>query len=340
MLHRPPKPDIPLPFPGPSSALRNAALVVAVCAPAAGCTEVVVRDNPDPAGPEVEVTETFRQLDRPRVDLLFVVDNTPSMETVRADLADAATRLISALDAGQLAWQVGVVSTDVESDATGLLHGDPWIITPSTASGPAAIARALDVPIGSAPTGGLGAATRALTEPLRSGENRGFRRPDAALHIVVLSDADDESTAVLGIDPADAFLEFLDDEATASAQPATLSAVVGDLGTGCVGSTGTALPGDTYIAVAEASGGAVISICEADLGAVIASLGTLVQEGTTRFELQAVPVPETVRVDIDGVRRDADWTLFLTPPAVVMDTPPPPGSTLSVRYTIARSELE
>ena len=176
---------------------------------ALGCTEFVVRDRFRSSPSPVEVTETFEQQDRPRVDLLFVVDNTPSMESARADLTEAAADLVSALDDDRLSWQVGVVSTDIESDESGLLHGDPWIITPSTPSPSSAIARALDIEDGGAPTGGLGAAVRALTEPLRSDENRGFRRPEAALHVVVLSDSDDESTAVLGLDPAGTFLDFL-----------------------------------------------------------------------------------------------------------------------------------
>jgi len=305
-----------------------------------GCTEFALRDNPTPAQTEVEVIETFEQVDRPRVDLLFVVDNTPSMEPARDALAAAATDLLTALDNDQLAWQVGVVSTDLESPLSGVLQGDPWIITPATANGPAALASALDVAAGQAPTGGLGAATRALTEPRRSGENRGFRRGDAALHIVVLSDADDQSSSVLGVDPADAFLELLDDEATATGQPAALSAVVGDPEVGCSGPAGTALPGDTYAEVAEQSDGAVASICQADLGAVVGQLGTLIQVGTSLFTLQAVPVPDTVRVDVDGVRVDGVWTLELDPPAVRLDEPPPLGSSVAVQYTIARSVAE
>lgn|GEM_PF-1428260 len=305
-----------------------------------GCTEFVLRDNPEPTDDEVEVTETFKQVDRPRVDLLFVVDNTASMEPARAALADAAESFVATLDADQLAWQLGVVSTDLDSHLSGVLQGEPWIITPATTDGPAALARALDVAPGQAPTGGLGAATRALTEPRRSTDNRGFRRPDAALHIVVISDADDQSGSVLGVEPAEAFLELLDDEATMSGHPTALSAVVGDPGTGCTGLAGTALPGDIYAEVAEASDGAVASICDADLGTVVRQLGTLVQDGTRRFELQAVPVPDTVRVEVDGVRLDGVWELDLDPPAIVLDTPPPLGSALSVRYTIARSVTE
>ena len=310
------------------------------CWGALGCTEFVIRDNPEPPPDDVEVTETFRQVDRPRVDLLFVVDHTSSMEPARTALTEAASSLVATLDADQLAWQLGVVSTDLDSEWSGVLQGDPWILTPATDQAPVALARALDVTPGRAPTGGLGAATRALTEPRRSTDNRGFRRPDAALHVVVLSDADDESTSVLGSDPGDAFSELLADEVEATGSPAVLSAVVGDPGTGCTGPAGTALPGDTYARVARDSGGSVASICEADLGEVVRQLGTLIQEGTRRFELQAVPVVSSVRVEIDGIRLDEGWALELEPPAVRLEVPPPLGSDLAVRYTIARSTTE
>lgn len=318
----------------------RAVVLAAALAGVPGCTEFALRDNPEPAETEVVVTETFQQDDRPRVDLLFVVDHTPSMEPARAALADAAAALVSALDADQLAWQLGVVSTDLLTDHSGVLQGDPWIVTPTTAGAPDALARALDVEPGTEPTGGLAAATRALTEPRRSDVNRGFRRPDAALHIVVLSDADDQSGSVLGVEPAEAFLALLEDEAAATDQPATLSAVVGDPETGCSGPAGTALPGDVYAEVARASDGAVASICQADLGAVVSQLGTLVQEGTRQFPLQAVPVPDSIRVELDGVRLDRGWSLELEPPTIVLDEPPTPGASLAVRYTIASSGTE
>jgi len=300
-----------------------------------GCSEIAIRDNPSPPAKEVTVTESFKQEAQPRVDLLFVVDHTPSMEPARSALAASASDLLSALNDDQLAWQLGVVSTDLESDLSGVLQGDPWILTPHTEDSSAALRRALDVTPGQGPTGGLGAATRALTEPRRSDENRGFRRSDAALHVVVLSDADDESGSVLGVEPGEAFLDLLEDEAVRSGQPASLSAVVGDPGTGCTGAAGTALPGDTYAEVALASGGAVASICEADLGAVVLQLGTLVQEGTRRFPLQAEPVPSTVRVAIDNIRKDDGWVVELAPPALVLENPPPAGATLTIRYTLA-----
>jgi len=304
------------------------------------CTEFVLREPKDTAVPPVVVTETFRQAGSPRVDLLLVVDDTPSMSTARTALTEASGTLLDALEGGGLAWQMGVTTTDIEDSTRGELHGDPWILTPATPSPAVALARALDVPEGLAPTGGLGAATLALTEPNRSGANRGLRRPDAALHIIVISDADDESGDILGVSPADAFLELLDDEADLTGQPARLSAVVGAPGTGCTGPAGTALPGDIYADVAERSGGAVASICDPDLGMVVSQLGTRVQAGERRFELQELPEADSVRVEVDGVRVDDGWGLVIedSVAAVIFDEVPPPDTSISVRYTLAVGE--
>jgi len=302
-----------------------------------GCTEFVLREPTDTATPPVVVTETFRQAGSPRVDLLLVVDNTPSMSTARSALTEASGTLLAALSAGGLAWQIGVTSTEIELDGRGTLLGDPWILTPVTPSPEAALARALDVPEGLAPTGGLGAATLALTEPNRSGANRGLRRPDAALHIIVISDADDESESILGVSPADAFLELLDDEADLTGQPARMSAVVGDPSTGCTGPAGTALPGDIYADAALQSGGAVASICDPDLGDVVSQLGTQVQAGERRFELQELPDADGVRVEVDGVRRDFGWALSIEDDvaAVIFTDPPQPDASIVVRYTLS-----
>lgn len=303
-----------------------------------GCSDLVVRNNDnDNDEPEaVTVTESFTQRDDARVDLLLVVDDTPSMTSARTAIAAATDTLVASLQEDGLAWQLGVTTTDItgtEQDP-GLLRGDPWILTPDTPDPAAVLARTLDTPEGSPPTAGLGAATLALTEPLRSGGNRGLRRPDAALHIVILSDADDDSGDVLGVDPADAFLGLLEDEAAATGQPAVLSAVVGDPGRGCSGPAGTALPGDRYAEVAEATGGATASVCDPDLAGVVAQLGDLVTALDRSFVLQARPLADSLRIEVDGVRQDDGWRVILEESTVVFDTPPPRGASLEVRYTI------
>lgn len=319
----------------PTTSLFDLVVRLGVFVVSAGCSELVIR-GADPSLPEaVVVTETFVQTAQTRLDLLLVVDDTPSMTTVREVLAQSSDDLLDALAESEIAWQVGVTATDITTEARGELFGDPWILTPATPDGATALARALAVPDGRAPSGGLGAATLALTEPLRSTANAGFRRPDAALLVVVLSDSDDMSSGVLGVDPADAFLGLLQDQADEHGHAARLSVVVGAPGYGCTGPWGNALPGDIYAQTAIASGGVVASICDADLVSVLADLSTDVQDGARRFPLQATPVEDSVRVQIDDVRQDDGWRIVWRPPAIVLDTAPPPGAEIAVRYTVA-----
>ncbi|MCP4435954.1 MAG: hypothetical protein GY812_10745, partial [Actinomycetia bacterium] len=130
--------------------------------------------------------------------------------------------------------------------ATGQLLGNPWIVTRESDDPIGDFARAVAVgTAGTADEAGLAAAVAALGEPLASGANRGFRRADAVLHVVVVSDADDHSDTLLD-DPSAAVAEVLAEATTQSGLPAMLSAVVGDEGTGCSGEYGDAAPGDTY----------------------------------------------------------------------------------------------
>ena len=67
------------------------------------------------------------------VDLLFVVDDTASMAQEQAALAADFESLANQLDAAQVAWQVGAVTTSMDGADAGLLQGSPWILTPDIA---------------------------------------------------------------------------------------------------------------------------------------------------------------------------------------------------------------
>ena len=188
---------------------------------------------------------------------------------------------------------------------------------------------------GSGPEAGLAAMVAALKEPLRSNDNRGFRRDDASLHVVLLSDADDHSEDWLGTDPASAALSLLSDEADRTGLSARFSAIVGDVPLGCFGAESAALAGTRYTEVALTSGGIQTSICSDDFGGLLGELGSTAVDYPRRFELQAVPVPDSVRVSVDSLRVDEGWVLELLPPTVVFDDPPPAGAQIDVRYRLA-----
>ncbi|MCP4807465.1 MAG: hypothetical protein GY884_19140, partial [Proteobacteria bacterium] len=291
-----------------------------------GRDEVVVED--------VVVVETFEQEPHARVDLLFVVDHTGSMAEEQAALSASLDAFVLAIEDLGLAYQIGVVSTSLEPGEYGVLHGEPWIITPATDDPVEAFRQALEVGTEGNDEAGLAAMVAALTDDFAIEENRGFRRSDAGLHVIVLSDDDDASDEVLGSDPVEAALDVLDGEAVLDGALAQFSAVIGNVPDGCRGDGGEAFPGTRYAEVAASTGGVVASICEPDLGDVVEDLAALTAQYPTRFALQALPDGD-VRVAVDGTRVDEGWTVESDPPVLVFDVAPQAGTEIQVRYTLA-----
>lgn len=314
-----------------------AASILLVFASTSGCTSEssLVKEGEEIREP-VELEETFLQAPQSKVDILWVVDDTSSMADEHAALESAFAVFASTLSGLELSWQMGVITTDISGGDAGVLRGDPWILTPTLADLEAELQEAAAVGTdGSSPEAGLGAAFLALSEPLRSGDNRAFRRDDASLHVVIVSDTDDDSADVLGDEPAAAFATFLAEEAERSGQPAMLSAMVGDAPDGCTWDGGSAEAGARYLEVAAATGGAQASICSPDLSAVAANLGDLSAVWPDTFALQAVPDPDSVRVWVDDERLSDGFAVVTDPSQIVFDAPPAAGVEIRVRYEVA-----
>lgn len=296
----------------------------------AACSDYGLADPDEAAAPPVRVEEQFTQAARPALDVLFVVDSTGSMAEELATFSARAGELVEALDAVGLAWQLGVTTADPADG--GALVGHPWIVTPEADDPVAAFAAALDVGADSPPpAAGLDAAALALLDA--DGLNRGFRRDGASLHVVFVSDGDDQSGGYLGDDPVAAVIALLDADAARSGGVARASAVVGDVPDGCKGATGSARAGTRYVEVAEATGGAVVSICRAELRVVADALGVRGVEWPTTFSLQAAPDEGSVVVEVDGARLVDGWTVEGA--SLVFAEAPSPGALIEVTYTLA-----
>lgn len=282
----------------------------------------------------VLVTEEFVQAPLPAVDLLWVVDDTASMAREQDALADHLPGLVADLAAAGVDWHAGVVATDMGGADAGWLVGSPFVLTPTTPDVAQALASAARVGTdGAGPEAGLAAATRALELMVPGGPNAGFRRVDAALHVVFVSDADDSSDAWLGPDPVSAFLAVLAD-ATMFAPAPMVSAIVGDVPLGCSSDLGTAAAAPRYHAVVAQTGGATVSVCDVDLGGVVDALGDASLQWPTVFGLRERPVPGSIRVTIDGVRLDEGFVVFAEPPRVEFDVAPPPGALVTFAYLV------
>jgi hypothetical protein len=303
---------------------------------AAGCNEFGLDpiDNEEPPS-RVVVVEEFVQRSLPSVDLLFVVDNTASMAQEQDRLADQFGALSAQLASADVDWQVGVVTTDVGGVDAGWLQGSPYVITAGVEDALDKVASAVLVGTeGSGPEAGFAAATLALQLSGDAGPNHGFRRADASLHVVFVSDADDDSQDWFGEDPVAPFLSVLAAEADATGLPVVASAVVGDLPDGCSTGKTSAQPGFRYAEVAGESGGRFESICTSDFSGLLAAIGDASIVWPLRFELGEQPVAGSVTVEIDGDRMADGWALEASPPAVVFDEPPAPSARIRVSFVV------
>ena len=299
-----------------------------------GCQETGVNpyEETTPAL-SVVVTDTFAQSSVPAVDLLFVVDSTSSMASETAALSASIDALIVGLAEAEIAWQAGVVSMDMQISEAGWLLGAPYIVTPQNST---VLGELLDVPlVGTGEEAGFAAAALAL-DLAESGENIGFLRENAALHVVFVSDTDDHSEAYFMTEPVVEFLDILQTYGQRAGGDSRVSAIVGDVPDGCVADDGAALAGIAYHAVVEATGGTMLSICDADYSALLEGVAdaTLVYERS--FLLSGEPISdETTVISIDGVRTSVGWELTSNPPTLVFDVAPHPSAVITAEYVMS-----
>ncbi|MBT3218283.1 MAG: hypothetical protein HN348_04275 [Proteobacteria bacterium] len=284
----------------------------------------------------VSVEEPFVQTALPSVDLLFIVDNTASMAQEQQALAEEFSTLTASLAEENINWQLGVTTMDVSNENAGSLHGSPYVLTANLDDVDTLFSAVVQVGVDSvAPEAGLAAAAVALGLVDAEEANAGFRRPNASLHLVFVSDADDQSDSWLGADPVDAFLAILEDEETQTGLPARASALVGDVPSGCVSDNGTAESGERYVAIAEATDGAVASICAADFFDLLESVGDASITYQSEFELRATPVGGSLQVEIDSTRV-SNWEY--TGHSVLFSEPPAAGALIVAKYLIEIAE--
>lgn len=314
----------------------RAPIVRLVCMAAfAGCTEFSIEDTDDTLAPGAVIEETFVPNPLPRVDILWVLDNTASMAEELAHLRANSSEFLDSLDEKEVSWHMALVATETNDDEFGVLFGNPWVVTPSMPTASDDFADLFDVDLAKSAEGaGLFVALAALHPERLDDENRGFRRPNAALHVVVVSDEDDGSDERMDGDPADAFVDELAHHSETTGFPAVCSAIVGPQSSGCIGQAGRALPGRRYIDVAQRTGGSVQSICNPDLASVAGRVAELSAPLETRFALQGTPTANGTAVWVDGVRTATGWHIDPGGPALVFERPPQRGALIRIRYTV------
>ena len=258
-------------------------------------------------------TDLFFQEARDEVDILFVVDNSESMEAEQERLARRFDVFIEYMDEVEtlMDFHLGVVTTDLSDDNPdrGKLLGTPYVLTRDTLDYVDKFKERVQVGIdGWGMEKGLEASLVALSEPMVSDANDGFMRDDAMLVLIYVSDENDCSDR--GALPSEDYCylpAYQDDLVAVSEYVSSFREIKNDpelvLAFSIVGPQDTTycedtLPGTRYHDMAESTGGTVGSICSEDFGSIMDDLGLSVTGIRSAFPLTYRPVERTLEVFI------------------------------------------
>jgi hypothetical protein len=237
---------------------------------------------------ELTTAETRLTSSPTAVDLLFIVDSSCSMAEEQRHLQAAAPLGWDSAEYFPGRLRVGVIDGAPERGGEGPLRevdGRRWV-TPSVPDGKDILADLLD--LGSAGSGDerpLDAALAALTPPLSTTWNAGFRREGAELHLVFLTDEDDVSTT----SPRELAAEL------AALEPAPASVTAWSI-SGGARSCPTASASPRLLEVVEATAGGWWSVCALYDFAFAAGLREGLDLGPAVVALSDAPDPTTLEV--------------------------------------------
>jgi len=281
--------------------------------------DVTSRVEPEETLPNDDpVTESFT-IDNAPSDILFYGDTSDSMRRHLEDLGDNIDSFSERLDALASDWHLIAVT-----GASGCNNGG--VLSPEVADWQLAFADGIQ----RKPTTnvdedemGLRNVATAIAEST-GGCNSGFLREGVPLHVIYITDENDESP---GYDsrPDNYWEDYVIEmeEALGDANLLTISVIGGDVPNGC-GTPGqpSADPSTGYAEAARYTGGEFLSICDEWDG----DIDVLANSSVTRdtFVLLGDPDPDTIIVKVDGVEV-TNWAWVPGENAVVFLSDAPTG---------------
>ncbi|MBC7420625.1 MAG: VWA domain-containing protein [Bdellovibrio sp.] len=237
----------------------------------------------------------------PKVDILFVIDNSGSMQDAQTNLSrnarlfsDAITKM-SVLD-----YHIGVTSTDMNDCQRGCgnLIGFPYFVDKNTANGASALANNMLIGTdGSSIEMMFSPVVNALTTSLNNPSNVGFYRADAYLAIILITDAEEQSR----LSPAD-LLNFLIQKKGDASKVLAYGVIrklaeertCYDMGETLSDKLETFL---STVVNADKKQNNVLSLCASDYGIKLAQFAAdIVKRSSGTIRLQRIPNVKTIKV--------------------------------------------
>jgi hypothetical protein len=292
-------------------------------------------DSNDPDRPTVQVSQwgngaaygdqldVFEQPIQGMSDILFVVDKSGSMTTDLANVIANFGVFVSTMVNLDSDFHVAFVVRD-----DGCINGSDLFIdgTFSESGAVATVSAMIEAPAGGNTERGFTLAEAALAEAGPGGCNEGFLREDAELHIVGVSDEPEQSA-----NPWSTYVTLFQGYKR-NPDDVVIHAVGGDYPSGC--GDNQAYTG--FYEATVATGGQFLSICASDWASHLAALAEASSALLDSFALTTDPVPETIRVRVDGVTHTLGWSYDEASNSVKFDSDhiPEGGATVEIDYTL------
>ena len=291
-------------------------------------SQIEIKGN-DPVLPEVQTfqwgdgdveqwfSQRWEQESIPVLDVLWVIDNSGSMNSHQTNLSTNIGSFMSAFISTGADYRMAVITTDRYSFST--------IIDPSYADPESELASLVMTGIGgSAHEKGIEMAAESLKNSSYAGPGGDFFREDAKLVVIFVSDEPDHSSPDWST-----YLSFFDSlKPTGDFLP---YGVIGDYPSGC----GTAQFGAGYWDLIDYYGGSWYSICASDWGVQLQDLAGEVTGRRSFYLDESDPIEDTIEVYVNG-QYTTDWTYDPSINAVTFDEGhvPTEGQSIEIDYAV------
>ena len=250
---------------------------------------------------------------------MFLIDQSCSMNEEQSQLANGFSGFVSHLQQHTTDWQVMVVNADDGCNNSGVL-------TPTTSEFHGQFTNAIASAGGSYTEALLTVAANAIeaTDPTEC--NHGFMRPNALLHIVMVSDEPEQSALTWD--------NYVNQITTKKGDPTltVFSAIAGDYPNGC----STADPGAGYYEAVMDTGGQYLSICATDWIPHMSSLAGVSENTAPSRVLQLAYIPyeaASIIVTRNGNLLSNAWSYNQPNNTVILDQAPLSGDEIIISYT-------
>ena len=291
----------------------------------------------DPVTPFVETTQvgigdveqwfshTWEQEEVPVLDVLWVIDNSGSMNPFQNHLSNNISSFMNVFAASGADYHMAVITTD--------RHMFTQVLTPSTPNVEQVLSNlVITGTMGSGHETGLRESMESLQDANYAGPGGAFFRVDALLVVIYVSDEPDYSPQ-----PDSDFIQFFD-----TIKPAGMFlpyGVIGDVPQGCQYQTGTgwrnAQAGYGYWDLIQHYGGQWFSICAQDWGVQLQNLAGQVTNRRTFGLEERTPIEDTITVSVNG-QVTTEWVFDATDNTVSFNEGhvPTEGQTIEIEYAV------